>query len=54
MKKPNKKNKALRTATITLRTTPAVKEMLAALAEKGYRSPARENDRLIIEAYLKL
>ena len=52
--KKNKKDKTLRSVTITYRTTPAVKEMLVALADKGYRSPARENDRLIIEAYSKL
>ena len=49
MKKPDEKE--LRTAKIEHRTTPAIKKMLKELAEKGYRSPARENERLIIEAY---
>jgi len=54
MKQPKKTDKELRTANIAHRTTPAIKKMLLALAEKGYRSPARENERLIIEAYEKL
>ncbi len=52
MKKTKKKE--LRTAKIEHRTTPAIKEMLERLAEKGYRTLARENDRLIVEAYKKL
>lgn len=47
-------DKESRSSKIEHRTTPAIKQMLATLAEKGYRSPARENERLIIEAYQKL
>ncbi len=46
--------KELRTVKIEHRTTPAIKQMLNELAAKNYRSPARENERLITEAYQKL
>lgn len=49
-----KKEEVLKTASISHRTTPAIKEMLEELAKRGYRSAARENERLIIEAYEKL
>ena len=51
MKKPDKET---RTVKIEYRTTPAVKDKLKKLADLGYRSPARESERLIIEAYEKL
>jgi len=54
MRKIKHKENELRTEKIEYRTTPTIKQMLIKLAEKGYRSPARENERLIIEAYEKL
>jgi len=52
--KPKDKDSERRTAKIEHRTTPTIKSMLAELAKKGYRSPARENERLIIEAFQKI
>lgn len=43
-----------RTANIAHRTTPVIKKMLEELAKRGYRTTARENERLIIEAYKQL
>ncbi len=51
MKKPDKET---RTTKIEYRATPAIKAKLKKLADLGYRSPARENERLIIEAFDKL
>ena len=54
MENPDKDVKELRTAHIVHRTTPAIKKMLVDMAKQNYRSPARENERLIIEAFEKL
>jgi len=54
MKKTTMKVKERRTVMIAIRTTPAIKRMLEELALKGFRSAARENERLIIEAHSKL
>jgi len=43
-----------RTANIAHRTTPEIKKMLEELARRGYRTTARENERLIIEAHQAL
>lgn len=52
--KVEEEGKELRTAHIAHRTTPAIKKMLVDMAKQNYRSPARENERLIIEAFEKL
>ena len=43
-----------KTAAIGFRTTPSIRKMMEVLAERGFRSMARECERLIIEAYAKL
>lgn len=43
--------KELRSVKIEHRTTPAIKQMLTDLAQKGYRTAAQENERLIIQAF---
>ena len=53
-KKTTTKKKGRKSTAISHRTTPEIKQMLEGLASRGFRSPARENERLIVDAFEKL